>query len=308
MRYELILDGEDEEQTSAAVAPSPLPRTAWVTVCNAIEPDTRQWDGVSQIADRYAVLTKPLPLAGADTLRTTEWRARHHRSPSRRRAMARTRHRAHRRAASCPALGGKAWVAIRSMVLVGAPGTGKSHLARLIVETAGTGSAILSMGGIWDGSILTGSPRSYTGPSPCFPVTVMAQTRTANPIIVGAEIEKVATDHRGGHPHAALLNLIEPSTAAAFYDKCLLAMVDVSHACWLFTANTLDGISARSGRGSTSSRCAGRARSISRRSSLRSPATSRAAGASRRSACPSSRPSPRTSCGCGSHVPAPSAN
>ena len=48
MRYELTLNDSDKDR-------APLPTTEYVTVCDAIEPDTRQWDGVSQIADRYAV-------------------------------------------------------------------------------------------------------------------------------------------------------------------------------------------------------------------------------------------------------------
>ncbi len=46
-----------------------------------------------------------------------------------------------------------------------------------------------------------------------------------------------------GDPLAALLNLIEPGSAKAYYDKCLLAPVDVSHVNWILTANTLERLS-----------------------------------------------------------------
>lgn len=139
---------------------------------------------------------------------------------------------------------GRPWIKFRPMLLPGPPGAGKSHLAQLLATRAGTGHAVVSMAGMYDASLLTGAPRSYTSPSPSFPAVAMCQARTANPILVGDELDKVATDRRMGDPLAALLTLIEPVIAGAYYDKCLLAECDLSHATWLFTANTLDGIGA----------------------------------------------------------------
>ncbi len=222
-----------------------IPTTERITVCQAIEPDTRQFDGVLQIAERFAALTRPLPLAGADALKTQ--------ANGELAIIAGLR-------TDMPWLGaaidliddqlraqlwaGRPWIAFRPMLLVGPPGAGKTHLARLLATRAGTGHALFSMAGMYDASLLTGAPRSYTSPSPSFPAVAMCQTRTANPILVGDELDKVATDRRMGDPLAALLTLIEPITARAYYDKCLLAECDLSHASWLFTANTLDGIGA----------------------------------------------------------------
>lgn len=242
----------EHERTAFEIAVSalagqraPIPTVERITVCEAIEPDTRQFDGLLQIADRYAALTRPLPLAGAEAL-----------TPQRNGDLAIT---AHLRA-EMPWLAqaidlideqlraqlwaGRPWVGFRPLLLVGPPGAGKSHLAGLLATRAGTGHAIVSMAGMYDASLLTGAPRSYTSPSPSFPAVAMCQTGTANPILVGDELDKVATDRRMGDPLAALLTLIEPITAHANYDKCLLAKCDVSHASWLFTANTLEGLSA----------------------------------------------------------------
>jgi len=220
-----------------------IPTTEHITVCQSIEPDTRQFDGVLQIADRFTALTRPLPLAGADALKAQ--------ANGELAIVARLR-------TDIPWLGvaidliddqlrtqlwvGRPWIAFRPMLLVGPPGAGKTHLARLLATRAGTGHAVFSMAGMYDASLLTGAPRSYTSPSPSFPAVAMCQTHTANPILVGDELDKVATDRRMGDPLAALLTLIEPVTARAYYDKCLLAECDLSHASWLFTANTLDRI------------------------------------------------------------------
>ena len=38
--------------------------------------------------------------------------------------------------------------------------------------------------------------------------------------------------------------MLEPSTAARFFDTCLMSEIDLSAVCWICTANTLDGMSA----------------------------------------------------------------
>lgn len=76
---------------------------------------------------------------------------------------------------------------------------------------------------------------------PCFPALTKAQRRTANPIAVIEEIDKANARH--GDPVAALMTMIEPGTARQFWDRCLLAPLDVSQINWIFTANSLEGLS-----------------------------------------------------------------
>lgn len=223
---------------------SNIPTTEYVRPCERIEPETKEFAGLSTIADRFAALTSELPLAGAAALK-----------PLANGELAITAHlraRAPWYSAAIDLLDqqwrlqlwlGRPWIAFRPLLLVGPPGCGKSHLARMIAERAGTGHSILSLAGVADATTVEGTPRGFTNTMPCFPALTIAQHGTANPIVVVEEVEKAGISARHGDPVTALLTLIEPGTARQYWDRCLLAPIDVSHVSWILTANSLDGLS-----------------------------------------------------------------
>lgn len=45
------------------------PTTEVVRPCDRFEPETKEWDGVTTIATRFAAITTELPLAGADAMK-----------------------------------------------------------------------------------------------------------------------------------------------------------------------------------------------------------------------------------------------
>lgn len=194
-----------------------IPTTRLIRPCAAIEPETKTWEGLPSLVDRYSALTEELPLAGVDALKTL---------PSGELAIiARFR-------AVAPWFGpvidhldqqwrlqlwtGQPWLAFKPLLLVGPPGTGKSHLARLIAEASGCGHSVLSLAGVADARTVEGSPRAFTNTTPCFPALLMSQHGTANPIAVVDEVDKTTRDSRQGDPISALLSFLEPSTAATY--------------------------------------------------------------------------------------------
>jgi ATP-dependent Lon protease len=66
---------------------------------------------------------------------------------------------------------------------------------------------------------------------------MMAQTRTANPVLVLEEVEKAGGSGHNGVAHSVLLTMVERETAREYWDKCLLAKVDLSNICWVMTCN-----------------------------------------------------------------------
>lgn len=220
-----------------------IPTTKFVRPCDHIEPETKEWDGVTTIATRFAVLTTELPLAGADALKTVG-----------NGDLAITAHLRARALWYEPAISlldqqwrlhlwlGRPWISFRPLLLVGPPGCGKSHLAQMIAERAKTGASVLSMAGVADSTTIEGTPRGYTSTMPCFPALTMAQHSTANPIVVIEELDKATSGSRNGDPVAALLTQIEPGTSRQYWDRCLAAPINLSCVNWIFTANELGAL------------------------------------------------------------------
>lgn len=137
---------------------------------------------------------------------------------------------------------GRPWLSWRPLLLLGPPGVGKTHLAREIGRLAGVGHAVFDLGGMHDAAALTATSRGWTNAKPCWPAEMMDAHRCANPVLVLDELDKSGGSRRNGDPRKALLAMLEPSTAEAYFDACLMCEVDLSAACWILTANAASGL------------------------------------------------------------------
>ncbi len=73
-------------------------------------------------------------------------------------------------------------------------------------------------------------------------VETLVETATANPLVIGDEVDKSGGSDRSGRIVHALLALLERETAASWFDECLRAPVDLSGVSWIFTANDAAGL------------------------------------------------------------------
>lgn len=185
-----------------------------------------------RLAVSYKALTKPLPLCGGNTsldvlrvvlLREFPWMWEPIESLFDELAL--------RRAAGIP------WLHFSPILMTGPSGIGKTRFARRLAQLSGTGYREINAAGSSDNRLLMGTARGWESSQPALPLLTMRTNACANPIIVVDEIDKTRSDGRNGDIRDTLLSLLEPETASAWFDECLMAKCDLSQISWVLTAN-----------------------------------------------------------------------
>jgi ATP-dependent Lon protease len=127
-------------------------------------------------------------------------------------------------------------VELPPMLLLGAPGIGKTHFARQLAQLLGTGFGFVSMSSLTAGWVLSGASSQWKNAKPGKVFDTFLNGDYANPVMVVDELDKTSADGQYD-PLGALYELLEVQTATRFVDEFAEVPIDASGAVWLATAN-----------------------------------------------------------------------
>lgn len=132
-------------------------------------------------------------------------------------------------------------IKIDPILVVGSPGTGKTHFAATLAKIIGSDFVYVPMASLTASWILAGAAAQWKGAHEGKVADAIVNGRFANPVIMLDEIDKASSSDQYD-PVGPLYALLESDTARTFKDEYIDVQIDASHIIWIATANDVTKI------------------------------------------------------------------
>jgi ATP-dependent Lon protease len=133
---------------------------------------------------------------------------------------------------------------IRSPILclTGPPGTGKSSLAAAIAKALGRELISINAAGISIVEEIKGDMRNFLGAMPGKIIRALAEKKTANPVVIVDDIDKMSMYSSSLSLPLAMLEVLDPKQNRSFIDVYVGIPFDLSKAIFITSVEALDEV------------------------------------------------------------------
>lgn len=126
---------------------------------------------------------------------------------------------------------------IPPILLRGPAGTGKTSFAQELARLLQAHFVERDLSVTSDAWVISGMDSGWKGSKPGVVFDALVNGKTANPVILLNEVDKVSTGGSHNSPISAMYSLLEPTSSSRFVDEFVPVEIDASRVIWILTAN-----------------------------------------------------------------------